>query len=173
MSSPKVLIRVLAAAVVLLLGWLGFAAWRWEASRQDACRKNLVEIWQLAQVEAKWSSSASYPKTREGGIASLQVLVDSNPGLVPRQFICPASAEIPATPGPNGWYWLDGQHSSYQMVSWRMYPGDPGDAVIAHERSPNHLGKRAVLFNDGSVRLLWESEFQKVLAADQKRFELR
>jgi hypothetical protein len=139
-------------------------------AKRTRCQSHLREINYLGRMYVEMGHHDRYPWSEKGGIESLQVIADENEGLRPDLFICPASPYVPSEPGADGKFRLDAEHSSYEMVPWRLSPGDPEDALVAFDREPWHAGGRDVVFLDNSAEFLTEAEFGKKLEADRKRF---
>jgi prepilin-type processing-associated H-X9-DG protein len=132
---------------------------------------NLREIQKLGMMYADFSASHTYPWSKDGGIAALEMLNRTTEGLRPILFICPRSGLEPAEVDGDGKFRLDSEHSSYELVPWRISPNDPASSLVAFDRQPWHDGRRHAIFADGSVESLRESVFQEKYAADKKRFE--
>jgi hypothetical protein len=137
------------------------------------CQSNLREIQKLGMLFADTGNNRFYPWSEKGGIASLQVLVDSTEGLRPGMFICPASRQEPLEVEGRK-FQLDPEHSSYEMVPWRLSPSDPPDSIVVFDRQPWHHSQgqrgRNMVFIDNSVEFVDEVQFQKAYEKDRKRF---
>jgi hypothetical protein len=141
------------------------------------CQSNLREIQNLGLLFADTGNNRFYPWSEKGGIASLQVLVDSTEGLRPGMFICPASRDDEMAERVDGKFQLDVQHCSYDMVPWRLSPSDEADSIFAFDREPWHRGSgrqgRNVVFIDSSVEFMTEDQFEDAYEKDRKRYEWR
>jgi hypothetical protein len=133
------------------------------------CANNLKQLFLAGIEQADTSGTKTFPFSPEGSLASLQMLVDSDPaGLSPQLFVCPEGHETPAVRGPDGSYMLTEETCSYEIVARRMR-NTVADQILIYDKRPHHrLGRgsgRSVVFTDGSVRFLLEEEFQQLLPA--------
>lgn len=169
----KKALALLGMFLLIALGaWLSQSRSTREIYPQQCCQK-LLKIHRLASIYAGSAGKGFYPHSPEGGIASLQVLLDSSEGLRPELFVCRASGIEPAMADEKGRFRLDAGHCSYEMVPWKLSLKDPPDAIFAYDRTP-HAGRiRNVVFLDGSMEALDEAEFRKRFEADRARLGVR
>jgi len=134
-----------------------------------SCFSRLRELHVLALSYAKGLGGGSFPHSPEGGVASVTKLVESQHGVKPNMFVCPASGREPAEI-VNGRFRVDEEHCSYEFVPWKLGLDDPSDAVLLLERERVHHGGRHVVHLDGAVEYLLEPDFQARLEKDRQRF---
>ncbi|MBI4586132.1 MAG: hypothetical protein HY717_19145 [Planctomycetes bacterium] len=156
-SEPLVPVAVASVAAGFLIPTL-------LRGRVDAyevqCANNLKELGKLAIIYADASGTRFFPHSPEGGIASLQVMVDFYEGDVkPQLFVCPRSEQDHAEVAGEGKFKLSEDTCSYEMVPLRLSPTDSG-RILIYERFPHHRGKRHVVYTDTAIGLLSESVFQ-------------
>lgn len=133
------------------------------------CQSNLRQLYSVGMLYSDKSGTRAFPHSEEGSLASLQVLMDSDPELLgPSLVLCPAhGGRAPIREG--GKVVLAPDTTSYEVVPWRIRNTVP-DAIWIYDREPAHEGYRNVLFSDGSVRKMEEGEFQKALGEHRERF---
>ena len=141
------------------------------------CQSNLREIQKLGMMYADTAGHRYYPWSEKGGIASLQVLVDSTEGLKPSMFVCPASRNDEMAEVVDGKFQLDAAHCSYEMVPWRLSPTDDADSLVAFDREARHQSQgrmgRNVVHLDNSVEFMTEDKFEEAYEQDRKHYEGR
>jgi hypothetical protein len=86
-----------------------------------------------------------------------------------RFFVSPATNDTPArgsTPAEQASHLNEGGHLSYVYLGKDMNLRLKGDTIVAYDRSPHRVKRvRHVLYLDGSVLPLTETEFKAALAA--------
>jgi hypothetical protein len=130
------------------------------------CAKNLKSLYVHLLSYSDKVGNASFPHSPEGSLATLQLVVDSEPQA--RDYLgCPAAAGARSLPAGQ---MLEDSMVGYEVVSWRVR-NTAVDAVLAFDKTPCHRGGRHVLFTDSRVQWLEESAFLELLAKNRERFE--
>ncbi len=142
-----------------------------EAANDVVCANNLREIYKLGVIYADSSGARFFPFSPEGSLSAFRILANARESVSPRLFVCPRSfgSEEPAEVDGEGRFHLEAANCSYELSSRKLAPSDPGNIMLAFDRSPCHKGRRNVVFLDGSVQLVDEAEFQVKLQAERDR----
>jgi prepilin-type processing-associated H-X9-DG protein len=139
-----------------------------EAAYDVQCLNNLKTLYGYAIPYSDKSGKGAFPYSPEGSLAALQVLIDADPEIGPDAFVCTQGGQ--AKPRlEDGKVALTDETCSYELVPWKL-KNTAGEAILIYDKTPCHHGKRNVLFVDGSVRAVEESEFQSKFEKDRQRF---
>jgi prepilin-type processing-associated H-X9-DG protein len=156
-------VRTAAVLVLIVVGLLLLHSRPTWDGTHTSCAQNLREIQRLGMLYAEMNHL--FPCSETGGIATLQVLLDTaNQEVSPARFICPASRLEPAMMDAGGKFRLDRDHCSYEMVPWKVFPSDAVDSLLAFDRTPCHSEGRNVVFLDGTLEFLQEAKFHEVFS---------
>lgn len=130
------------------------------------CANNLKQLYMAALIYSDEMGTRAFPYSPKGSLASLQILIDSEPGgLRPEVFVCPEGMESPAYVQGGTWT-LQEDNCSYEIVSRKTKNTAP-DRMLMYDKRPHHKGGRNVIFTDGRIRFLQEDEFQKRWAKER------
>ena len=131
------------------------------------CANNLKQLFTPAMMYTDKSGTRAFPYSPDGSLASLQLLIDSDPeAFSPKLFVCPESGRSPPEVR-DGRIVLTEETCSYDMVPWKV-KNTAVNAILIYDKTPCHRGGRNVLYADGSVRWMAESEFQELLPSQRK-----
>ena len=159
------------ASSFLALGLQVKAAESAGAPRKSVAEERLRKLGEALRKHAETAGNGAYPRDDQGGLTSLQALVDA--GLIGPEDLVHPRGETPAQPGEAGKVVLHAHHVSYEMVAWKQGPTDSPGRLLAYEKKPYEGTARRALFVDGSVRLMDEGEFQELFEGQAARYGRR
>lgn len=164
------LVGVAAAGIAAGFMMPSLSSGREEAYKVQ-CANNLKTLYTFGMMYGDRHQRA-FPHSPKGSVESFQLLIDYFPDdFVSRIFICSGGEESEAA-FVNGKVALSPESCSYEMVSWQLKV-TAREAIFIYDKAPHHGDGRNVVFTDGSVRFVDESEFQRCLEADRERFGRR
>ena len=141
------------------------------APAKSVAEERLRKLGEALRKHAETAGNGAYPRDDQGGLPSLQALVDA--GLIGPGDLVHPRGEKPAQPGEEGKIVLDTHHVSYALVAWKQGPTDSPGRLLAYEKKPYEGTVRRALFVDGSVRSMDEGEFQELLEGQAARYGRR
>ena len=140
--------------------------------KQIHCQSNLKMFFSCGIVYWDKSGTGALPHSKDGSLASLQILADFKPdGLEPGMFLCPShEGGEPILEGED--IVLAPETTSYEVVPWRLDTNAAllDDVIWMYDRESAHGGGRNVLFTHGAVSWMEEGAFQRALAENRQRF---
>ena len=155
---------VVIAIISILAGFLlpAVAESRRKA-RAVQCLSNLREIGRLATLYADSGRNRFFPiadGSSPTAHASLNVLLEAFPDVLPDLFMCPEWRGGLAERDADGRFALDSESCSYAYTTQRLSPTDAirplaSDKCIKSDSElSGHIGGMNVVFTDGSVRFV-------------------